>query len=79
MMLSSIGSASPQVTHAMLGFGELAIIAGILLFFFGAKRLPEIARGLGGGIRSFKDEIKQPEEEPEDRLPPPAEGDARRD
>jgi sec-independent protein translocase protein TatA len=41
-----------------LGFGELLLIVLVLLFFFGAKRIPEIAKGIGGGIRSFKSEMK---------------------
>ena len=41
-----------------MGFGELLLIVLVLFFFFGAKRLPEIARGLGGGIKSFKAEMR---------------------
>jgi len=37
-----------------LGPLEVVIIFGIILLFFGAKRLPEMARGLGKGIREFK-------------------------
>lgn len=37
-----------------LGPGELVIIFAILLLLFGAKRLPEIANGMGKGIRDFK-------------------------
>lgn len=54
-----------------LGFGELLLIVLVLLFFFGAKRLPEIARGIGGGIRSFKGELREGERRPEqEQLPP---------
>lgn len=38
-----------------LGFPELIIIFLVLLLVFGAKRIPEIARGIGKGIREFKD------------------------
>lgn len=38
-----------------IGWQEMLFISLILLFFFGAKRIPEIARGLGKGIREFKD------------------------
>lgn len=38
-----------------VGFGELVLIFLVALLVFGAKRLPEIARGLGQGIREFKD------------------------
>lgn len=37
-----------------LGTTELIIIAIILFFLFGAKKLPEIGKGLGGAIREFK-------------------------
>lgn len=37
-----------------LGTGELIIIFVIVLILFGGKRLPEIGRGLGEGIRNFK-------------------------
>jgi len=37
-----------------LGFPELLLILIITLLVFGGKRLPEMARGLGAGIRDFK-------------------------
>lgn len=37
-----------------LGATELIIIAIILFFLFGAKRLPEIGKGLGGAIKEFR-------------------------
>ncbi|WP_022834310.1 Sec-independent protein translocase subunit TatA/TatB [Salisaeta longa] len=37
------------------GFGELILIFLVVLLIFGANRIPEIARGLGKGIREFKD------------------------
>ncbi len=38
-----------------LGGGEIFLIVVIILVFFGGKRIPELARGLGKGIREFKD------------------------
>lgn len=38
-----------------LGFSEILIIAIIILLFFGGKKIPELMRGLGKGVRSFKD------------------------
>ena len=66
-----IGSRTTLALIGGLGAGELLLIVLVLLFFFGAKRIPEIARGIGGGIKSFKAEMK-PESpaEPERRLPP---------
>lgn len=37
-----------------LGFGEMLLIFAVLLMLFGAKRLPEVAAGMGKGIRDFK-------------------------
>ena len=41
-----------------LGTGELLIIFLVILLLFGAKRLPELARGLGRGINEFKDAVE---------------------
>ena len=41
-----------------LGLPELMIILVIVVFIFGASRLPEIGRGIGKGIRNFKDATK---------------------
>ncbi len=43
---------------SMPGGGELIIILVIVLILFGAKRIPEIASGLGKGIREFKKSVK---------------------
>ena len=37
-----------------LGGGEIILILAIVLILFGAKKLPELARGLGQGIKEFK-------------------------
>jgi sec-independent protein translocase protein TatA len=37
------------------GFGEILMILGIILLLFGAKKIPELMRGLGKGMREFKD------------------------
>ena len=54
-----------------LGVQELMLILIIAMFFFGGKKLPEIAKGLGKGIREFKraseggaDNEEEPHEEP---------------
>ncbi len=60
----------------MLGLGtqEILLILLLVLILFGAKRIPEIMRGLGQGIRQFKqasqeavDEVKSLTEEPPDK------------
>lgn len=42
------------------GVAEAVLIFGILMLLFGAKKLPALARGLGGGIRNFKGELENP-------------------
>lgn len=41
-----------------LGIPELIVILMIIILIFGANRLPEIGRGIGKGIRNFKDATK---------------------
>ena len=41
-----------------LGWGEILLIAVIVVLLFGARRLPEVGKGLGEGIRSFKNAIR---------------------
>jgi sec-independent protein translocase protein TatA len=41
-----------------IGTSELLIILLIVVVLFGASRLPELGRGLGQGMRSFKDALK---------------------
>jgi len=42
-----------------LGPSEIAIILVIVLLLFGARRLPELARSLGQGIREFRKSVKE--------------------
>ena len=51
-----------------LGAPEIIIIVLLLLLLFGAKRLPDAARGLGRSLRIFKSEIKAAQED--DEVPP---------
>ncbi|MGM9841880.1 MAG: twin-arginine translocase TatA/TatE family subunit [Candidatus Limisoma sp.] len=52
-----------------LGTGELIIILVIILLLFGAKKIPDLMKGLGRGVRSFKEgmnEVKNDIEAPAD-------------
>lgn len=56
-----------------MGFGslgptELIIIFVIILLIFGGKKLPELARGLGKGIREFKRATREVEDEIKDEI-----------
>ena len=42
-----------------IGIPELLIILTIIIVIFGASRLPEIGRGIGKGIKNFKDATKE--------------------
>ncbi len=46
-----------------LGMTEILLIAFVFLLFFGGKKIPELMKGLGKGVKSFKDGVKGIEEE----------------
>ncbi len=46
-----------------LGTGELLLIAFIVLLLFGAKKIPELMRGVGKGVRSFKEGLNEVKDE----------------
>lgn len=43
----------------MIGTTELVLIAVVALLLFGGKKIPELMRGLGAGVKSFKDGMKE--------------------
>jgi sec-independent protein translocase protein TatA len=52
-----------MLLFGMPGGAEWIIIALAVLVFFGAKKIPEFAKGLGRGIREFKDAVKDVKKE----------------
>lgn len=46
-----------------LGFWEIALIVLVILLLFGGKKIPELMRGLGKGVKSFKQGMKEVESE----------------
>ena len=53
-----------------LGTGEIILIVAVILLLFGGRKIPELMRGLGKGVKSFKqgmneveDELKKPVED----------------
>ena len=44
-----------------LGFWEITIIALVVLLLFGGKKIPELMRGLGKGVKNFKEGMKDVE------------------
>ncbi|MFC3880436.1 twin-arginine translocase TatA/TatE family subunit [Algoriphagus namhaensis] len=51
-----------------MGGGSIVLIVLVILLLFGAKRIPELARGLGKGIREFKDATKDIQNDLEEGL-----------
>lgn len=54
-----------------IGSTELLLIGGIALLLFGGKKLPEMMRGLGQGVREFKkgvNDTKETEENPKEKV-----------
>jgi len=53
-----------------IGFPEIIVLLLVLLLIFGPKRLPEMGRSLGKGMREFKDSIAgHKDDEPQQSLP----------
>lgn len=48
-----------MVNLLMIGTPELVLIAIVILLIFGGKKIPELMRGLGSGVKSFKDGMKE--------------------
>ena len=46
-----------------IGYGEIILIVILFLLLFGAKKIPELMRGLGKGVKSFKEGMNEVEKE----------------
>ena len=46
-----------------LGTGEIILIVAVILLLFGGRKIPELMRGLGKGVKSFKQGMNEVEEE----------------
>ncbi len=46
-----------------LGTGEILLIVLVVLLLFGGKKLPELMRGMGRGVKEFKDAMEKPIED----------------
>jgi sec-independent protein translocase protein TatA len=49
---------APLAIFGTFGFQELLVILLIVVFLFGARKIPEVAKGLGEGIRGFRASLK---------------------
>ncbi len=57
---------TPSLGLFVFGFWEIFLVFAVVMLLFGAKKLPQLARGLGSGIRNFKGELQSPEDPEED-------------
>lgn len=55
-----------MIPFLFIGTTELLLIGGIALLLFGGKKLPEMMRGLGQGVQSFKKGMNEPVEDEEE-------------
>jgi sec-independent protein translocase protein TatA len=67
MLTASLTFAS-LLLWGMPGGPEWILVILVIVLFFGAKRIPELARGLGKGIREFKDATKEVKKEIDDNV-----------
>ena len=51
----------------MIGATELILISAVVLLLFGGKKLPELMKGMGKGIKSFKEGMNEPSEDGQGR------------
>ena len=59
-----------MINFLMIGTTEIILIALVVLLLFGGKKIPELMRGLGSGVKSFKDGMREgdkPEEKKEEQ------------
>lgn len=57
-MIQSLFVIQPLL-FGTFGLQEILIIALVVLLFFGGKKIPELMKGLGKGVRSFKEGMKE--------------------
>ena len=51
-----------------IGWMEIVLIALVILLLFGGKKIPELMKGLGKGVRSFKDGMNENDDEKEQEI-----------
>lgn len=52
----------------VIGWPQIVLIAVVILLLFGGRKIPELMRGLGSGIKEFKDASKEEGEEEEGKI-----------
>ncbi len=57
-----------------LGIPELVLILAIVVLLFGVGKLPQLGKGIGEGIRNFKQSMREGNQDPEKKDPPAGNG-----
>jgi sec-independent protein translocase protein TatA len=52
----------------VIGWPQIVLIAVVILLLFGGRKIPELMRGLGSGIKEFKNASKEPSEEEDTKI-----------
>jgi sec-independent protein translocase protein TatA len=61
LLLSNIWNMISNLIFLAIGPGQIVVIAVIILLLFGGRKIPELMRGLGSGIKEFKEATKEDE------------------
>ncbi len=69
MLIEGMTSAPFGLIFGTFGTQELLVILLIALVFFGGRKIPEIFRGFGEGIREFKTSMREEDEKPAEEKP----------
>ncbi len=65
-MLSNFKAMNLNIILGIIGPNQIIIILVIVVLLFGAKKIPELMKGVGKGIKEFKDATSKDEEKKED-------------
>jgi len=60
--------ATVNTMHAVIGWPQMVLIAVVVLLLFGGKKIPELMKGLGKGVKEFKDATNEDNNEDLNKL-----------
>jgi sec-independent protein translocase protein TatA len=63
--ISTMTSSLLHIFLGMIGPWQIVLIVAVVLLLFGGRKIPELMRGLGSGIREFKDAVKEEDDNKE--------------
>ncbi len=60
--------ATVNTMQAVIGWPQMVLVAVVVLLLFGGKKIPELMKGLGKGVKEFKDATKEGSDDELDKL-----------